>query len=190
MKLTTTTRLLLCLVPAFLAGCESMSPSECATADWRQRGMQDGQAGSEDRSASYYESCSKAGIRADVNTYRAGRAQGLQSYCRLGNAITEGLAGKSYGDVCPQAVGQSFKSIHAIAYRAQDTSKNVARLRREQDKLQAELVSDKTANDRKATIRDLLSRSDRQLRDARNAQYDAEQQFNAMSEDMRRRGIN
>ena len=85
---------------------------------------------------------------------------------------------------------QSFKSIHAIAFGVEEATQNVSRLRFEQDRLQAELTSDKTANDRKVTIRDLLNRLDRQLRDARNAQFGAEQQFNAMSEDMRRRGIN
>ena len=85
---------------------------------------------------------------------------------------------------------QRFKSILAIAFRVQEATQTVSRLRYEQDRLQAELTSDKTANDRKVTIRDLLNRLDRQLRDARNAQFGAEQQFNAMSEDMRRRGIN
>lgn len=188
MKITSA-KWLLCFLPILLAGCASMSPSECATADWRQRGEQDGRQGEEDRSASYHEACSKAGIRVDVATYRAGRTLGLQSYCRLGNAITEGLAGKPYDGVCPQPTDQSFRSIHAIAFRVQEATQNVSRLRNEQDRLQAELTSDKTANDRKVTLRDLLNRSDRQLRDARNAQFAAEQQFNAMSEDMRRRGI-
>ena len=40
--------------------------------------------------------------------------------------------------------------------------------------MQAELANPRTANDRKATLRDLLNRPDRQLRDARNAQRDAE----------------
>ena len=71
----------------------------------------------------------------------------------------------------------------------EETTQNVSRLRYEQDRLQAELTSDKTADDRKVSIRDLLNRSDRQLREARNTQFAAEQQFNAMSEDMRRCGI-
>ena len=71
----------------------------------------------------------------------------------------------------------------------EEATQNVSRLRYEQDRLEAELTSDKTANDHKVTIRDLLNRSDRQLREARNAQFAAEQQFNAMSEDMRRCGI-
>jgi hypothetical protein len=181
--------LLILLLPAFLAGCESLSPAECATANWHQLGVNDGARGAQDRAASYYESCRKANIAIDVNSYRAGRSQGLQSYCRLGNAITEGLAGKNYGDVCPPPVGQSFKSIHTIAFRVQDTAKTVTRLQREQEKMQAELLSPKTADDRKVTLRDLLTKSDRQLRDARIEHNAAEQQFNAMQDDMRRRGL-
>ena len=120
----------------------------------------------------------------------SGAGWGLQSYYRLGNAITEGLAGRPFGDVCPQPTDQSFKSIHAIAFRVQEATQTVSRLRYEQDRLQAELTSDKTANDRKVTIRDLLNRSGRQLGEARNTQFAAKQQFNAMSADMRRRGIN
>ena len=71
----------------------------------------------------------------------------------------------------------------------EEARQNVSRLRYEQDRLQAELTSDKTVDDRKVTIRDLLNRSGRQLREARNIQLAAEQQFNAMSEDMRRCGI-
>ena len=72
----------------------------------------------------------------------------------------------------------------------EEATQNVSRLRYEQDRLEAELTSDKTANDHKVTIRDLLNRSGRQLGEARNTQFAVEQQFNAMSEDMRRRGIN
>ena len=125
-----------------------------------------------------------------ARTCQADRDGGLQSYCRPGNAITEELPGRPYDDVCPQPTDQSFKSIHAIAFGVEEARQNVSRLRYEQDRLQAELTSDKTVDDRKVTIRDLLNRSGRQLREARNIQLAAEQQFNAMSEDMRRRGIN
>lgn len=51
----------------------------------------------------------------DVNTYRAGRAEGLQGYCRPANALNEGLAGRSYRSVCPPPLDQSFRSIYDIA---------------------------------------------------------------------------
>lgn len=86
---------LVLLVAMLLAGCESLSPAECATANWRELGLQDGGRGEPDRAAGYFESCAKANIAVDVNTYRAGRAEGLQSYCRPANALSEGLAGRN-----------------------------------------------------------------------------------------------
>ncbi len=56
MKISTPSLLIL-LLPAFLAGCESLTPAECATANWRQLGVQDGARGAHDRAASYYETC-------------------------------------------------------------------------------------------------------------------------------------
>lgn len=177
------------LIALFLAGCESLSPAECATANWRQLGLQDGGRGENDRAAAYFESCSKANIAVDVNNYRAGRAEGLQGYCRPANALHEGLAGRSYRGVCPPPLDQSFRSIYDIAWRAQDTSQAMARLQHQQDQMQAELTNPKTANDRKATLRDLLNRSDRQMRDARNAQRGAETQLDRMRQDMQRSGV-
>lgn len=177
------------MMALFLAGCESLSPAECATANWRDLGLQDGARGSTDRSASYFESCSKVNIAVDVNSYRASRAEGLQSYCRPANALSEGLAGRSYAGVCPPPLDQSFRSIYDIAWRAQDTSQAMSRIQQQQDQLQAELTHPKTANDRKAVLRELLNRSDRQLRDARNAQRDAQTQLDRMRLDMQRRGV-
>ena len=151
--------------------------------------MQDGGRGEPDRAADYFESCSKAKVAVDVNTYRAARAEGLQSYCRPANALSEGLAGRSYAGVCPPPLDQSFRSIYDIARRAQDTTQSMNRIQQQQDQMQAELTNPRTANDRKATLRDLLNRSDRQLRDARNAQRDAETQLDRMRQDMQRRGV-
>lgn len=193
MKLTrmmkTSAACLLVAATTVLVGCESLSPAECATANWRELGLQDGGRGTPDRAADYFESCAKAKVAVDVETYRAARAEGLQSYCRPANALNEGLAGRSYAGVCPPPLDQSFRSIYDIARRAQDTSQNVIRLQREQDQMQAELTNAKTANDRKVTLRDLLNRSDRQLRDARNAQRDAQTQLDRMRLDMQRSGV-
>ena len=183
------TSCLVLLVAVFLAGCESLSPAECATANWRQLGLQDGGRGENDRAADYFESCAKAKVAVDVNSYRSGRAEGLQSYCRPANALNEGLAGRSYRGVCPPPLDQSFRSIYDIAWRAQDTSAALARLQSQQDQMQSELTNPKTANDRKATLRDLLNRSDRQIRDARNAQRDADTQLDRLRRDMQRNGV-
>lgn len=179
---------LLLAAAALLAGCESLSPAECATADWRQLGVQDGSRGQGDRAADYYESCAKAGIAVNVTAYREGRNQGLMQYCQPANALREGLAGHSYEGVCPAPMDQSFRNIHGIAWREQDARKTLARLQREQDQMQLELRDSKTKEDRKRLLRDQLSRSDRRLEDARNTLRDASHQLDRLRSDMRQRG--
>jgi len=174
---------------ALLAGCESMSPSECATANWRERGVQDGSRGRTDSAADYHESCSKAGVRVDVESYRAGRAEGLQSYCRPGNAIHEGQAGRSYNDVCPAPPGQNFKLFHAIAYREQEARKTLARLQDEQKQWERELLDDKTPDKHKTTLHNQLWRSDRSIANARDELRAAEYKLDRLRNDLRQRGL-
>jgi hypothetical protein len=177
------------LLSALLSGCESMSPAECATANWRERGVQDGSRGSTDNAADYHESCSKAGVQMDLTSYRAGRAEGLQSYCRLGNAINEGQAGRGYNDVCPAPQGQNFKIFHAIAYREQEARKTLARLQNEQKQWEQELLNDKTPDKRKVTLRDQLWRSDRSIADARAELRAAQYQLERLRNDLRQQGL-
>lgn len=179
---------LLLAAAALLAGCESLSPAECATADWRQLGVQDGSRGRGDRAADYHESCAKAGIAVNVAVYREGRNQGLVNYCQPANALNEGLAGNNYEGVCPAPMDQNFRNIHGIAWREQDARKNLARMQREQDQMQSELRDSKTTEDRKRTLREQLSRSDRRIEDARLALRDASYQLDRLRSDMRQRG--
>ena len=177
------------VLSALLSGCESMSPSECATANWRDRGVQDGSRGSTDQAANYHESCSKAGVQMDLASYRAGRAEGLQRYCRPGNAINEGQAGRSYHDVCPAPQGQNFKIFHAIAYREHEARKTLARLQDEQKQWEQELLNDKTPVKRKATLRDQLWRSDRSIADARDELRSAQYKLDRLRSDLRQQGL-
>jgi len=179
----------LIVLSAFLSGCESMSPSECATANWRGQGIQDGSRGRLDSAADYHASCAKAGISMDVASYRAGRAEGLQSYCRLNNAINEGLAGHSYNDVCPLPGGQDFKVFHATAYREQEARKTLARLQNEQKQWERELLDDKTPAPRKVTLRDQLSRSDRHIADARDDLRSAQHRLDRLRSELRQQGL-
>lgn len=126
-------------------------------------------------------------LRVDVASYRAGRTEGLQSYCRLGNALNEGLAGNSYGGVCPAPVDQNFRILHEAGYRTHEAHSTLARLQREQNQLQYELRDSKTAEDRKRTLRDLLSRSDRRIEDARDALRSAEFRLDYLRNDLRQR---
>ena len=177
--------LLVAVIATLLAGCEAMTPAQCATADWGQRGLHDGSSGRTDRSADYYESCSKTGQRVDVGNYRAGRDRGLLSYCRLDNAINEGLAGRSYAGVCPPHLDQNFRAFYQAGYAEFYARDAVARVLREQRDMETELRDPKTSNDRRTQIRDLLSRSDRRIADARDAQQVAQRRLDRLRNDLR-----
>jgi hypothetical protein len=177
------------LLPLLLGACESMSPEECNTVNWGQRGEQDGAAGRGDRSAAYTASCNKAGITPDVEAYRAARGRGLQSYCRLDVALSEGLAGKRYGDVCPAPIGVHFKIFHQAAYNQYEARNTVTRLEREQDTLQTELRNSKTTDERKKALREDLARSDHRLADARSDLRAAESRLDRLGRELRQSGL-
>lgn len=173
------------VLSALLGGCESMSPAECATADWRGRGLEDGRQGRADSAADYHESCSKAGVQMDLASYRAGRAQGLQSYCRPDNAIKEGLAGRSYNNVCPQPASESFRIFHTAAYREQEARKTLERLQNEQKQWERELLDSKTTPARKSTLREQLWRSDQRLIEARDDLREAQYRLERLRSELR-----
>jgi hypothetical protein len=93
-----------------VSGCATMEPAQCAVADWRALGLQDGEAG---RSLAHFEArtrdCAKAGFASDFSTYKVGREIGLTRYCTPARGFREGLAGASYLGVCPVDVAAEFQ---------------------------------------------------------------------------------
>lgn len=172
------------LLTTLMSGCESMSAAECATANWREKGIQDGNQGRTDQAANYHQSCVKASIPVDLENYRAGRTQGLQSYCQLNNALNEGLAGHGYNDVCPSPIGQNFKRLHAAAYHLQETRKTLSRLQDEQNQAERELLDSKTDAKRKIILRDQLARSDRRIVDTRDELRSAQYSLDRLSSNL------
>ena len=109
------------LLAAAVSGCETMTPNECKTANWRDIGLRDGLKG--ETMAVLDErvgDCAKAGVRADTDQYLAGRGQGLQQYCRLDNAVPLGLSGGSYSGVCSPMVDVEFRRRHQAARAVHD----------------------------------------------------------------------
>jgi hypothetical protein len=87
----------LILVPLLvLAGCASMSASQCRVADWEQVGFDDAARGESDaRLASYADDCAQAGVSPDVPAYRRGWNRGILTFCTAQGGWREGLAGRS-----------------------------------------------------------------------------------------------
>lgn len=108
MKLYTALVLLACLV---LTSCQTMSKEECAVADWRVIGEQDGAAGynPQDRFARHVKACTKAGVAADQTAWYQGYQQGLPRYCTPLNGLSVGRQGQSYANVCPLNLEAGFR---------------------------------------------------------------------------------
>lgn len=100
--------LIACLV---VSSCQTLSKEECAVADWRVIGEQDGAAGynPQDRFARHVKACTKAGVAADQTLWYQGYQQGLPRYCTPLNGLSVGSQGKTYANVCPLDLEPGFR---------------------------------------------------------------------------------
>lgn len=107
--------LLICFC-AVLGSCQTMSKEECAVADWRVIGEQDGAAGHEPQSrfARHVKACERAGVLADQTAWYQGYQQGLPRYCTPLNGLTVGREGKSYANVCPPNLEPGFRDGYEL----------------------------------------------------------------------------
>lgn len=101
-----------------IAGCSAMSEKACLATDWRTIGYEDGVRGRPaDRIADTRRACADYGIRADLDAYRDGRAQGLREYCRPDNGYHVGLSGADYTGVCPADLERGFLAAYEDGHR-------------------------------------------------------------------------
>jgi len=162
--------LLIGLVMA-LSGCASMTPEECVTANWYEKGVRDGMSG-QPRSyiVEHQEACTKAGRMPNVPQWEAGRAQGIRRYCTPENGLNVGRRGQSYRDACPLELEPDFLDAYRAGYRVYEFQQRVERLASDQRSKQQQL--DKEKDDKKRdSLRRQLRELDYQLRGAREALY-------------------
>lgn len=128
-----------------LAGCSStMSKDECRTVDWRTIGYEDGVAGrSGQQIGQHRRACAEYGVTPDLEAYRAGRAEGLQEYCRPHNGYRAGVTGAVYYDVCPADLAPAFLAaydsghqLYVLERRVSDTDAQIEARRAEVARLQ------------------------------------------------------
>lgn len=147
-----------------LAGCESMSVSECKVADWGRVGYADGAAGvAQTRLAAYAEDCGKAGIVPQANAYRQGWDSGIQRFCTAANGWREGTLGHSGKEsVClGQAGYDGFVRALDAGLKVYRTQEQLQRNSQEAGRLEKELEGASKDDDKKR-IRGALRDLDRQ----------------------------
>jgi hypothetical protein len=152
-----------CLIPLVLAGCESMSVSECKVADWGRVGYADGAGGvAQTRLADYAEDCGKAGIVPQASAYRQGWDGGIQRYCTALNGWREGNLGHSGKEsVCLGQPGfEGFAQYLDAGLKVYRTQEKIQRNSQEAARLEKELGA-ATNNEDKKRLRDVLHDLDR-----------------------------
>ena len=113
-----------------LGGCAGMGADECRTADWRAIGYEDGVQG---HSAAYFgtrrKECAEHGVTANFDAWLAGRAEGMDHFCRPQNAYELGLQGLRDPGVCPAMLEAAFVAAHADGYGLYERGEMLERLR-------------------------------------------------------------
>jgi hypothetical protein len=124
-----------------LAGCASMSKSECLTADWNAVGYEDGARGAPAAAVSSRRSaCArKASVAPDMDAYLAGRELGLKQYCRPTNGFIVGSRGETYEGVCSGAQADPFVAEYQSGRLLFDMQREAAVAEQEFSQAQTEL---------------------------------------------------
>jgi hypothetical protein len=134
-------RLAAVIATALLAACATgMGKDECATADWRTIGYEDGVRGfPADRIGAHRVACARHQVTPDLSAYMEGRDRGLVEYCQPRNGYRVGLNGGGYANVCPAVTEAGFldgyqwgRQIHAARAELRGTQ---AQLRNARDGL-------------------------------------------------------
>ena len=131
-------------LPCLLAGCESMSVSECKVADWGRVGYADGAAGvAQSRLAAYTEDCGKAGVVPQANAYRQGWDTGIQRFCTAANGWREGMLGHSGKEaVCQGQAGfEGFARYLDAGLQVYRSQEQLQRNSQEAGRLEKELAA-------------------------------------------------
>lgn len=141
--------LLIVASTVLLTACAGMSEQACLATDWTTIGFEDGAAGRPEGSIGRYrQMCGKHGIAPDLASYRAGHAEGVETYCRPGNGFEVGRRGSLYQNVCPAALEPEFvaaydsgRRLHELESALREVDTRIARNEREQESIKQELTS-------------------------------------------------
>ena len=139
---------LVCIGAYLVAGCSGMSEQACVTSDWRTVGFEDGTLGrSEATIGRYRQQCAEHGVAPDLESYRAGHADGVQVYCRESNGFAVGHSGATYQGVCPADLERAFiaeynagRRLHELESALASADGRIAGNYRAQENIKQELT--------------------------------------------------
>ena len=144
----TISRTALFVVVAGLAGCAGLSEEECLSMDWETIGFEDGARGRPVQTISNYrQACGEHGVTADLNGYRSGHSQGVETYCRPVRGFDEGRRGARYQGVCPADFEPDFleaynsgRQLYQLESAVAQIDRQIAANHAEQDSIERRLT--------------------------------------------------
>lgn len=110
---------------AALAGCETMSAEECATADWRQLGYSDADRNGADNLANRADSCAEKGISADADAYHRGFSDGMRAFCQPPRGFDFARRGGTFNGSCPGDLDEDFRYAYGDGRRVYDLQQSI-----------------------------------------------------------------
>lgn len=132
MESTAVNRMLLAGLAALtlLQGCATtMNENECVHVDWRTIGYEDGARGEPaHRLGHHRKACAEYGIVPDLESYQAGRRDGLQEFCQPANGFEVGSSGRAYAGSCPAELEDDFLTAYQAGRKLHDLESRLANL--------------------------------------------------------------
>jgi hypothetical protein len=144
-----------------------MSEQDCVTLDWRTVGFEDGTQGRPVGTiGNYRQACSKYGVASDLESYRAGHAEGVEVYCRPARGFEVGHRGASYQGVCPAASEPDFlaaytsgrhlyeleSALRRVEGQIASNSRAQEKIKKELTAISAAMVSDETSAEQRVLL--------------------------------------
>jgi hypothetical protein len=111
------------------------------------------------------DACARVGIRPDAEAWRAGRQEGLRSFCTADSGWRHGRAGRGYEHVCGPRGEAEFLYGYDIGRELHEVTGRIAALERRIAHLEDALDDDSLDAEERRDLVDQLSRSQRVIRE-------------------------
>ncbi|NIW23465.1 MAG: DUF2799 domain-containing protein [Gammaproteobacteria bacterium] len=147
------TSILASLITLALSGCATMNEQQCLVSDWRSVGFEDGARGRPvETIGSYRQACTKHGVSPDLESYRSGHAEGVESFCQPVKGFNYGRSGTAYRGVCPADLEYSFlaaynegRQLHQLEAALRTADSQIAQRKRALESIRAEIADTEAA---------------------------------------------
>ncbi len=151
--MTRSTSVLAPLLALALSGCAAMNEQQCLVSDWRSVGFEDGALGRPvETIGNYRQACTKHGVSPDLESYRSGHADGVESFCQPVKGFNYGHSGASYRGVCPADLEGSFlaaynegRQLHELEAALRSADAQIAQRQRALENLKADIADTEAA---------------------------------------------